>query len=253
MKPIILITMSNADDSSLANITGDTMIIYSDQASAQAIIAAGGIPFYVPAMKRMDDVTLTAYLNICDGLLITGADTCVNPSYYGEKLETDGRIDSDRDQLDMALIKLAHSRQLPILGICKGMQIINVAFGGTLFQDVDRKHSGIVKHDTHNPDRSSPTHIAKLPSNSVLRDIFKTENIELNGGHRQAVKKLGGNLQASALADDDVVEALQGSDDTFLLGIQFHAELNDKPAHTEIFARFVRACSKHSNNMKETT
>jgi putative glutamine amidotransferase len=242
-KPRILITTSNVNSASLEPITGDTEILYTDKAAAAAVIQAGGLPVYLPSLTLLDTNDLQAYLADADGVLITGADTNTNPLYYGEKpTHLEGRIDDERDQIDIALIKLAYQAKVPLLGICKGMQIINVALGGTLYQKVTAQLPGSFDHDIKKTSRSNLTHTASLTEGSMLQQIFRGTELSANGGHQQAVKTLPASLTAVATASDSVVEAYEGIGYPFLLGIQFHAELRqfDEPFKA-IFTRFIAA------------
>jgi len=245
-KPIILITTSNVNSSALEPVIGDRDIMYSDKASAQAVINAGGLPIYVPTVTTESFSDLEAYVAMADGIFITGADTNTNPLYYGERpTHFKGRIDDERDRVDIELIKMAYERKIPLLGVCKGMQVMAVALGGTLYQDTLLQHPGAFNHDVSKTSRSNFTHVASLTEGSRLRTIFGKETHLLNGGHQQAVKTLPGSLQPVAVADDGVVEAYEGVDYPFLLGVQFHPELRsfDKPfAH--IFDEFVAAAAE---------
>lgn len=239
-RPNILITLSNANDENLASIVGDTKIVYSDQATAVAVIDAGGTPLYMPSGA---DPGL--YIELADGVLLTGADTNTNPVYYGEASEGfDGRIDDCRDQLDIALVKLAYEKRLPLLGICKGMQVMNVALGGTLFQDVTVQKPSQVSHNNAGR-RFEATHSARIAKHTLLSELFEAKNILLKGGHQQAVKNLGPGLVPAAIADDGIVEAYESKEHPFLLGIQFHAELRlDEKPFNNIFGALITAATK---------
>lgn len=246
-KPVILISTSNVNSSSLETVTGDTDILYSDKATAIAIIKAGGLPIYMPSSEYSSENDVTHYTQMADGICLTGADTNTNPLYYGEVPSSiKGRIDDERDRTDMQLVKLAQEKKIPLLGICKGMQIINVALGGALYQDILSDCSGAFNHDIKKTSRANFTHQARFIGDSKLKKMFdNTDVIRLNGGHQQGVKKLAKYLKAVAVADDGIVEAFEGKTKTFLMGIQFHAELRlfDSP-YERIFQEFVASCRK---------
>lgn len=245
-KPIILVTMSTVQSPALKDITGDTDILYTDRATAAAIVRAGGIPLYLPSIELVDS-SLDRYLEMADGLLLTGSDSDVNPALYDEKPDyTMGRIDDERDRLDITLIQKAYRQRKPILGICKGMQEIAVALGGSLYQNITEQGSGTVEHNPSNR-RTDFTHPATLAPGSVLYKLFAAEEFSVNGGHRQAVKKLPETLKPVAIAADGVVEAFEGVDYPFLLGIQFHAELIDKPEFFRIFTAFIEASDTYKS------
>lgn len=236
--------MSNVNSGHLQDITGDTDLIYSDKATALTIVKAGGVPLYLPSLITLSIDDLTTYLNLADGILLTGAVTNMNPLHYDEsplKLETTTRIDDDRDHVDIELVRLAYKKRLPILGICKGMQTVNVALGGTLYQDIASQHLGSISHDMSKSSRSDFTHKVAIEKASILGSIFHTDTTRTNGGHQQGVKELGKNLKAVAAAEDGIIEAFEGTEEyPFLLGVQFHPELRtfDQPFF-EIFQRFV--------------
>lgn len=244
-RPRILITASNVSSSALEGIVGDTDILYSDRATAAAVITAGGLPLYMPAMEALKPGDFDMYLSMVDGVLLTGADTNTNPVYYGEQpTHLAGRIDDERDRIDIALVQRAYQKRIPLLGICKGMQVLAVGLGGTLYQNVLVQHPGAFDHDVRKTSRANITHKATLTKGSVLADIFKAATMPLNGGHQQAVKALPDALRPIAIADDGIVEAFDALDYPFLLGIQFHAELrlSDAP-FAEIFKRLVAAAA----------
>ena len=243
-KPIILITTSNVNSSSLESVTGDTDILYTDRATAKAVLQAGGIPIYMPAIEDTSEEALERYLSLADGVLITGADTNTNPLYYGEKPDhMKGRIDDERDRVDIAVIQSAYKKDLPTLGICKGMQLVNVALGGSLYQNISSQCNECFDHDIKKTSRANFTHKGTVEKDSLMMRIFKKPSINLNGGHEQAVKQLSSTLKATVTADDGIIEAYEGKNRKFLLGIQFHAELRvfDKP-YLEIFKQFIDSC-----------
>jgi putative glutamine amidotransferase len=188
---------------------------------------------------------LIQYLELADGVLITGADSNVNPIYYGEaplKLEKMTRVDDERDRTDLALIRLAYEKKLPMLGICKGMQIINVALGGTLYQDVNAQHPYSSNHDIPKTNRANFTHLVTTTKGSLSEEIFGKGEVRVNGGHQQAVKELAPGLKQAASSSDGIVEIYEGEDYPFLVGTQFHPEL--RPSDSIFFGlleRFIQA------------
>jgi putative glutamine amidotransferase len=150
-----------------------------------------------------------------------------------------------RDRIDILLIKKAYEKKIPILGICKGAQIINVALGGTLYQNIVRDKKDAFDHNIRKGSRADFTHNATLEKNSLLYKIFKRKTIKVNGGHQQAVKTLPSSLISIAKAEDNIIEAFEGKNNPFLLGIQFHAELQSFDSkYFKIFSEFIKSCSK---------
>jgi putative glutamine amidotransferase len=248
-KPVILITTSNINSPELGGIIGDTDIAYADKATAQTIAKAGGIPLYVPTSQLFDPGDLEVYVGLADGFVLPGADSHINPALYGEVAEADNAIiDDQRDQIDIQLVRLAHERKMPLLGICKGMQIMNIALGGTLHQKIPSQSKLSVDHSIPKR-RTFVTHEAILADGSFLKGIFGSSKLGLNGGHQQAVNQLSSDIRASAIAEDGIVEAYEGINYPFLLGIQFHAELLESSApHLAIFKRFIEAASAYKLN-----
>jgi len=248
-KPIILMTTSNVYSAQLGPITGDTEIVYSDKATADVLIRAGGLPLYLPSIVSLSPHELEQYLMLSDGVLITGADSSVNPIYYGEaplQLEKTARVDDERDRIDMALIRLAYEKKMPVLGICKGMQIINVALGGTLYQDVNTQHPHSVNHTVSKTNRANFTHLITTEKGSLAEEVFGKGEIYVNGGHQQAIKELAPGLKCAANSRDGIVEIYEGRQYPFLLGAQFHPELRSfDPAFFNLFERFIQASAKN--------
>lgn len=243
-KPLILITSSNVDSKGLSNITGDTNILYSDKATSELVIAAGGLPIIIPSTAKLNKKDLDSYLGKSSGVILTGADTSVAPRIYGEPLTRGSdRIDIDRDQIDLKIVKSAYRNKIPMIGICKGMQVINVSLGGTLYQDIDAQIKSEVHHNLKNK-REKPTHKAKLRGKSLLKSLAKKRELEINGGHKQAIKKISKHLVPTAVASDGIIEAFEGRKHPFLVGVQFHVELRSfDHLGSKLFKRFIRACN----------
>lgn len=240
--PKILVSSSNASSALLENITGDTDIIYSDQATAAAIIAAGGLPIYMPTLAAVNKKHIDDYLNDAEGVVITGEDANVDPRYYDELQIQSGRLDSGRDRVDIEIVKAAYVKQIPILAICKGMQVVNVALGGSLYQNVMAQHANALDHDISGS-RASTTHEAILGESHVLSEVFGGRTrFPLNGGHQQGVRNLAQALRPVGAASDGIVEIYEGVEHPFLLGVQFHPELClDDQRYFGIFEGFIRA------------
>lgn len=245
-KPKILISTSNIHNSSLETITGDTELFYTDRQTAKIVIKAGGLPMYLPSDISLSEEDIAQYLSECDGILLTGADTNVNPLLYGESPTVlKGRVDDERDQIDINITKAAYKKRLPILGICKGAQVINVALGGTLYQNIAMQYKSAIKHDLYRTTRSNFTHTIRLNKKSLLYSIFKKEVIPVNSAHEQAVKELAKSLSITAVASDGVIEAFEGKKYPFLMGLQFHAELRSfDHDFFKIFQTFIKECQR---------
>ncbi len=181
------------------------------------------------------------------GLLLMGG-TDVNPKRYGEspQAETD-EPDDERDEVELNLIDEAVGKDLPILAICRGLQILNVYHGGTLVQHI----SSAQRHDPEAADKAAPVHQVVIEPGSLLADIAGVRKWEVNSRHHQVAKEIGPGLRISARdAEDETVEGLERSDKTFVLGVQWHPEdqIRRHPEQLNLFRRFGDAVGVRSKN-----
>jgi putative glutamine amidotransferase len=215
---------------------------FLNQDYVQSIIQAGGVPLLVPYME--DPIMLQKLLDYCDGLLLTGGED-VDPVRYGEEpILNLGEIVPDRDEIEFKVLDLFLQRNKPILAICRGCQLVNVALGGDLYQDIPSQTISEINHSQKAP-RGYPTHSVDIEIDSLLYKIIGEQKIRVNSYHHQSVKTLADSLVASALATDNVIEAIESKTHTFLLGVQWHPEgmsiLQDKYA-MRLFSAFINAC-----------
>ena len=208
----------------------------------EAIEAAGGIPVVVPL--TLDEDTLSDTLDRLDGLLLTGGDD-VDPLRYGEdhhhRIEKTNPI---RDEFDLTLARMALDRNMPILGICRGCQIINVAEGGTLYQDISAQVKDSLLHPLVGiAPKWHKAHLVALDAESKLAKIYKTQDLWTNGFHHQAVKDVAPTLKAVGKTSDGVVEAVESPAHTFVVGVQWHPEmmLEKHKDVLPLFEAFVQA------------
>lgn len=194
-----------------------------NSAYVQATLRAGGIPLVLPPIIRSEDVA--SVVDVIDGLLLTGGED-IDPSYFGEAPHPKlGTVDPDRDRFELAILREAWDRRIPILAICRGIQVVNVAFGGTLWQDIpsQRPSSGIA-HTTKLP-RDHRTHIVNLTPDSRAARALGGTRIEVNSFHHQSIKGLAGGFAVTGLAPDDEIEAIESVGDApWLLAVQWHPE-----------------------------
>lgn len=204
-----------------------------------AVIQAGGIPFLLPFTE--DEAVLQAALEIADALLLTGGDD-VCPDLYGEDVVLPGvQSCRTRDEFDYALLRHANTRGMPVLGICRGMQVINTFFGGTLYQDLSMQNPSEICHKSL--ERSSVAeHVVCCLSEGFLYSLISKKMICVSSIHHQAVKKLAQGFVATAFAKDGVVEAFEAINDNVIWGVQFHPELEAVAGDEDmrkIFSGFV--------------
>lgn len=206
----------------------------------QAVEAAGGVPLLLPPLTP-DTVREAA--RVCDGLLFTGG-VDVHPSHYGEEMLTAcGEVCPPRDEMEFLLLRLALERDLPVLGICRGIQLINVGLGGTLWQDLPLQTGSSLCH-SQRPPFTMTVHTVRVEETSPLFPLLQTRDYAVNSTHHQAVRACAPSLRAAARSSDGIVEALWRPESRFLLAVQWHPEFRfetDKGA-AALFSALVQAC-----------
>jgi putative glutamine amidotransferase len=200
----------------------------------------------------LDDIdALRAVYDRMDGVLIPGG-VDVDPAAFGEAPhERLGRVDPPRDRVELQLVKWAVEDHKPVLGLCRGLQVINVALGGTLYQDLDAEYPNAIKHDyfpNYGFDRDYLAHEVALTSGSRLQQALVADRIPVNSMHHQGIKVLGRGLEASATAPDGLIEAAESAGDSFLVGVQWHPEVFEAtdPHAQHLFDEFIAAARRES-------
>jgi putative glutamine amidotransferase len=204
----------------------------------RAVTGAGGLPV-VMSPQPLDAVhDLVARL---DGVLIPGGPD-IDPSFYGHEPDDDlGPTWPELDRFEIAVVREAERRGLPLLAICRGMQVLNVAHGGTLYQHLPDHVGDDVVHRRAKLDDPVAMHPVRVEAGSVLGGWLGRERVEVNSYHHQAPWEVGDGLRAVAWADDGVIEGLEGGRS---VGVQWHAEaMREAPEQRALFAEFVRAAS----------
>ncbi len=198
---------------------------------------AGALPLLLPPMDPAAADPLTGSL---DGLLLSGGGD-LSPLYYGEEPRPGlGEVDPQRDAWEFALVRAALSRGLPLLGICRGLQVLNVTLGGSLIQDL--KETERLQHCQKAP-RSSTSHSVKILPRTRLARFLGAGLVAVNSFHHQAAARIAPGLREAAVAPDGVVEALEGIDHRFLAAVQWHPESLRHPASELLFRAFVGAAA----------
>jgi putative glutamine amidotransferase len=180
---------------------------------------------------------------LCDGFLFTGGDD-IAPSRYGESTkDTCGVIQQFRDRFELEMLEVVMRHAKPVLAICRGIQLVNVAFGGTLYQDIPSEKPSAVTHRQEDFG-SSPIHTVSLLPDTPIAALVGQARIGVNSLHHQAIKRLGDGLEIMALAEDGTVEALYLPGERYLRAYQWHPErMFDTDANSRlIFADFINAC-----------
>lgn len=217
-----------------------------------AITAAGVLPVLVPSFG--DRLDIDVLLDRVDGVMITGSKSNVHPSLYGaEATEANGPYDEARDSTTFPLIRRAIERGVPLLAICRGIQELNVALGGTLdteIQDMEGKIDHRAPASDNQDERFAIRQTVRIKPGSCLADVFGAGEIKVNSVHRQAIGRLGGRLQIEAAAEDGTVEAVSviGAP-AFAVGVQWHPEYWAKTddASGRIFRAFGDAARAHAS------
>ena len=211
---------------------------FVSQPYIQAVSAAGAICILLPYTE--DTSHFPCYYNLCDGFLFCGGDD-ISPRLFGEDLLTSrGRTDMHMDCFHLDFMKYALSTSLPILAVCRGMQVLNIALGGSIYQDISLRESVSQNHMQTSENRGDVCHRVACAKNSLLYNICGSF-LETNSFHHQCVKTVGKGLSVSAVAADGVVEALEDSSRSFLVGLQWHPECMypSSPPMRELFSKFV--------------
>ena len=245
-KPIIGVTSSENTLFETDNFAG-VPASYTLSTITNAIIQAGGIPMIIPIHES--DMT-DDYVHAIDGLVLSGG-VDVNPEFYGEQpAENLAATDPARDAREFKLIKAATQQHKPILGICRGMQIMNVYMGGTLIQDINSHQEQTLAHELLD-DMEKQVHGVAVEKHSRFYHLLANIH-DVNSVHHQAIKKLGKDLKVAATAYDGVIEAIESVDENIdFFGVQFHPEslVNEFPEYLTIFEDIVERAT-HSTNIR---
>jgi putative glutamine amidotransferase len=218
-----------------------------NQRYSRVVAASGGVPVMIPLLD--DESSLRALYDLTDGLLLPGG-VDLDPATYGESpLPTCGRLDPARDRVELQFARWAIAEGKPLFGLCRGLQIVNVALGGTLYQDIAAQRSDAIKHDyfpTAGFARDHVAHPVTIASGSRLDALVGAVSLGVNSMHHQAVKDLAPGLVTTAIAPDGVIEALESSGDQFVIAVQWHPEsLTDRdPRMHRLLTGFVQAAAR---------
>ena len=204
-----------------------------------AVVAAGGLPILLPHEPGAAE----AYLGLVAGLIVTGGAFDVDPAHFGAATRHDSVTTKDRrTAFELAITRAALARDMPVLGICGGQQLLNVVLGGTLIQHIPDEVPGALAHEQKNP-RTEPGHAVRIAPATLLHRITGVDEMAVNSAHHQAVKDLGAGVVADAVAPDGVIEGIEDPRKRFCLGVQWHPEYGLSDGDRRIFAAFIAACA----------
>jgi putative glutamine amidotransferase len=217
-------------------------LIVLQERYSRAVQDAGAVPLVLPIIPAL--AGMRKAIGSLDGLIVSGGNFDINPRLYGEEpIKAMRNILEERTHFELGLINLALARDMPLLGVCGGAQAINVALGGSLYQDIQTQVAGAAEHERGSL-KDIGGHAVSIVKGTKLRKIVGRKSLEVNTTHHQAVKKLGKGLIVNAAAGDRIVEGIESRRHAFVLGVQWHPEflVPQDQVQKKIFAAFVRAC-----------
>jgi putative glutamine amidotransferase len=221
-------------------LDGDTSRVRLTAAYVTALESAGLIPLIVPPLSSAS--AAAAIMDSVSGLVLTGGED-VDPARYGEKRNEKVRyVNAARDTTEVALIEAAKARGKPVLAICRGIQILNVALGGTLVQDIRSQCDTSIAHDEDSP-RDTRSHEISVERGSLIAKAVGTEHLTVNSFHHQSVKRVADGMRVTARAPDGVIEGLESTGDWWVMAVQWHPEeMTDSPDPWDrgLFKAFAR-------------
>ncbi len=245
MKPVIAVMGPHGQNLLYNSVSISTVSL--NEVYANSVIRAGGIPFVIPPLTEKED--LFRLIDQCDGILLPGGED-VDPMFYHQSPSAKlGRINRTFDEAWIAVGRYAVEKGIPIMGICRGMQIMNVALGGSLYQDLSEVNPSHLLHGQHQ-DRSYPIHSVDVDKDSNLARILGQEQVYTNTMHHQSVHEVGKGLKVVAHTEDGIVEALEDERGTGMIQlVQWHPEeLQDSvPCMRNLFKNLIDMAVKHAN------
>lgn len=237
-RPIIGITM---------RLELETDRFYLGRDYSEALENLGAIPLHISLIPNKN--YLGEILKTADGILLPGSDTDVDPLIFNEEPQPNlKKIVPEKDQTDLLILSEAEKLEKPVLGICYGMQVLNVSRGGTLIQDIETDLENCVKHEQGRP-LARNSHTVEVEPDSFLGQLAASNSLRVNSHHHQAIKEVGKNLIATARAKDGVIECIEDSrKGRFVVGVQWHPELSWKEDQVsrKLFESFISACKNRT-------
>ncbi len=240
--PLIGITMDREDGSDAAYSTFPWYAIRENYSAAVAL--AGGLPVLLGHEAGLAD----SFLEAIDGLLVTGGDFDVDPALFGDPIRHAAVTTKEaRTAFEMAMARGAISRDMPVLGICGGQQLLHVVLGGALIQHIPDEVAGALAHEQPNP-RDEPGHDVEVRDGTLLHGIVGVTRMSVNSAHHQAARDVPEGVAVNAVAPDGVIEGIEGTAQTFCLGVQWHPEFAIDPRDGRIFTAFVDAARRYRSH-----
>lgn len=236
-RPVIGITLDSEEPGGYSNLPWYAL----RENYAGSVTRAGGLPVALP---HEPDAT-EAYLDRLDGLIVTGGAFDVDPALFGAGERHPTVVTKDRrTEFELAVTRGAIARDMPVLGICGGQQLMHVALGGTLIQHIPDEVAGALAHEQPNP-RDEPGHSVSVTRGTLLHRIVGVDELQVNSAHHQAAKDAPAGIVVNAVAPDGVIEGIEAADRRFCLGVQWHPEYAVSTGDRPIFDAFVAAAATY--------
>lgn len=249
MKPIILITSCHiswdkpGDKNAAGKIEQDMTNCAWDYINA--VTLSGGIPLIMPNIEGEDNID--ALVKLADGILFSGGED-VHPKYFNEDIKADNLIISDRrDSFEMQLAEKVLPSDIPVLGICRGMQLLNIAAGGNIYQDIAMQYKTDLSHSKPNTRKTDMIHKVELLEDTKLRGFYDSDIKAVNSFHHQAIKDLALIFKATAYSEDGLLEAYEIAGERFFAGVQWHPEMlfEKYPDELKLFSCFIESAAAY--------
>jgi putative glutamine amidotransferase len=248
LPPIIGITATLKEDVDAVAERPLGRFVRADLDYVEGVAGAGGAPVVLPPAG--DERVAESVIQSLDGLLLSGGSD-LDPGYYGEEPVPElGVTLPERDAFEMALVRIALRRGMPVFGICRGMQVLNVALGGTLYQDLPSQWDrDLLRHRQATP-KWQPTHEVRIEDRSYIASVMGRKMVKVNSYHHQGIRTLAEGLVVTGRSTDGVIEAVEAADlsERWLLGVQWHAEAmrGAGPQQESLFEAHVSAAERHA-------
>lgn len=243
MKPIIGLTANQSKEANNSMLAEDYYM---------SVVQAGGIPNIIPVITELP--VIDEIIKNVDGIILTGG-ADVDPLYFGEEpMEQLGEVVPKRDCQEIYIAKKCIENNIPVLGICRGIQVLNIAGNGTIYQDIATQVQNIknIKHSQNAP-RWHGTHKVKICKNTKTKAVLQEEAIIVNSFHHQAVKKVAENFTVTATSDDGIIEGIEHNSNDYCIGVQWHPEAMWKrnDGFLNLFKALINSAVKYHNGKGE--
>ena len=230
-KPIIGITLDNEDSGNYSKFPWYAI----RENYLSSIEKLGAIPFPLSHSNK----NIKEIFNLLDGLIITGGNFDIDPSRYQENSKGSRLFKNNRTESEITICKMFLKSKKPILGICGGEQLLNVACGGTLIQDIKKFNPKAIEHEQVNP-RNKTSHEVRILPKTFIKTIIKKNIINVNSAHHQAIHKLGKDLIVSGYANDNIIESIEHSIHPWCIGVQWHPEFLITAEDKKLITNFIK-------------